>query len=205
MFGVGDLAAAQPRLLIELLHQAVAGVVVGDTRSMAQQVLHGHRPVGRHQFELAVVLNADLLIGKFRNVFGDRVVEQQMAFLQQHHDADGDDRLCHREDAEDRILRHRRRGSGILFAQSIEPADLAAACHHHGHARYGSLVDIALERIRHALQSNRRQPQRFRFGLRQRRGLRGSGMPGGGLRVHGLSRLLLFLVAGVKFGVEHTG
>src|SRR5947208_9840885 len=26
MFGVGDLAAAQPRLLIELLHQAVAGM-----------------------------------------------------------------------------------------------------------------------------------------------------------------------------------
>src|SRR6266478_4345533 len=35
MFGIGDLAAAQPRLLIELLHQSVAGVIVGDARSMA--------------------------------------------------------------------------------------------------------------------------------------------------------------------------
>jgi hypothetical protein len=30
MFGVGDLAAAQPRLLVKLLHQAVAGVIVSD-------------------------------------------------------------------------------------------------------------------------------------------------------------------------------
>ena len=40
MFGIGDLAAAQPRLLIELLHQAVAGMVVGDARGMPQQILN---------------------------------------------------------------------------------------------------------------------------------------------------------------------
>src|SRR5947207_15802354 len=70
------------------------------------------------------------------------------------------------------------------------------------------MVPLSISRLNASdMRCNRteRQPQRFRLCLRQRRGLRGSRMPGGGLRVHGLSRLLLFLVAGVKFGVEHTG
>ena len=74
MLGVADLAAAQPRLLIELLHQAVAGVFVSDAGSVAQQILDRDRPLQRHEIELAVVLDADLLVGKFRNEFGDGVV-----------------------------------------------------------------------------------------------------------------------------------
>ena len=135
MFGVADLAAAQPRLLIELLHQAVAGMLVGDARGVAQQILDRHRALQRHQFELAVVLDADLLVGKFRNEFGDGIVEQEVTFFQQHHDADGDDRLGHREDAEQRVVRHRRGCRRALPAECIEPADLAAARHHHGRAR----------------------------------------------------------------------
>ena len=42
--------------------------------------------------------------------------------------------------------------AGILPAERLEPADLAAARDHHGHARRGSLVDVALERVRHPLQ-----------------------------------------------------
>ena len=61
MLGIGDLAAAQPRLLIQLLHQAVAGVIVGDARSVPQQILDCHRPLERHQVELAVVFDADFL------------------------------------------------------------------------------------------------------------------------------------------------
>ena len=72
VFGIADLAAAQPRLLVELLHQAVAGVVVGDARGVPQQILDRHRPRQRHQFELAVVLDADLLVGEFRNEFRRR-------------------------------------------------------------------------------------------------------------------------------------
>ena len=196
VLGIGDLAAAQPRLLVQLLHQAVAGVVVGDARGVAQQILDRHRPLQRHEVELAVVLDADLLVGKFRNELRDGIVEQEVAVLDQHHDADGDDRLGHREDAEDGVVRHRRGGRRALLAERVEPADLAAARDHHGRAGQGSLVDLALEGVRHALQADGRQPERFRLGLRQRRGLRGGGVLGGGLRVHGLSRLLLSLLAG---------
>ena len=69
VFGVGDLAAAQPRLLIQLLHQAVAGVVVGNARGVPQQILNRHLPLQRYEVELAVVLDADLQVGKFRMNF----------------------------------------------------------------------------------------------------------------------------------------
>ena len=161
VFGVGDLAAAQPRLLVELLHRAVAGVVVGQARGVPQQVLNGHLPLHRHELELAVVLDADLLVGKLRDEFRDGIAEEEVAVLDQHHDADRDDRLGHREDAEDAVVRHRRGGRRALPADRIEPADLAAPRHHHGRAGQGSLVDLALEGIRHPLQADARQPDAF--------------------------------------------
>ncbi len=188
VFGVGDLAAAQPRLLVQLLDGAVAGVVVGQARGVPQQVLNGHLPLHRHQVELAVVLDADLLLGKLRNEFCDRVVEDEVAVLDQHHDADRDDRLGHREDAEDAVVRHRRGCGRALAADRIEPADLTAPRHHHGRAGEGALVDLALEGIRHPLQAGAREPDRFRLGVGERRGLGGGCLPGGGLGVHGLSR-----------------
>ncbi len=50
---------------------------------MPQQILNCHRPLERHQIELAVVFDADLLAGKFRNVFGDGVGEQEMTLFEQ--------------------------------------------------------------------------------------------------------------------------
>ena len=174
VFGVADLAAAQPRLLIELLHQAVAGVVVGDARGVPQQVLNRHRPLQRHEVELAVVLDADLLVGEFRDEFRDGIAEQEMAVLDQHHDADRDDRLGHREDAEDRMsCAIGADGRRALPAERLEPADLAAPRHHHGRAGQGSLVDLALEGVRHPLQPDRREPERFRLGVRAATGSAG--------------------------------
>jgi hypothetical protein len=195
MLGIADLAAAQSRLLVHLLHQAVAGVVVGDARGVAQQVLDRHLPLQGHEVELAVVLDADLLVGKFRDEFRHGIAEQEMAVLDQHHDADRDDRLCHGEDPEDRVVRHRRARRGALFAERLEPADLAAPRHQHGGAGQRALVDLALERVRHPLQPGRGETQRFRFGLGERRGLRDGGWLGCGLRGHGLSRLLFLLLA----------
>src|SRR5205814_263184 len=72
-------------------------------------------------------------------------------------------------------------------------AELAAAREHYGDARDGSLVDVALERIRHPLQSGWRKPERFRLCLGKRRRLRNAGPLGGGLRGHGLSRFFFGL------------
>ena len=191
MLGIADLAAAQPRLLVLLLHQAVAGVVVGDAGGVAQQVLHRHRPRQRDQVELAVVFDTDLLVGELRNELGDGIAKDKMAVLDQHHDADRDDRFGHGEDAEQGVARHRRGLSRALLAERVEPADLAASRHHDRCARQGSLVDLALEGIRHALQPDGGQSKRFRFRLGQRGRLRGGGGFGGGLRGHGLSRVVL--------------
>ena len=75
---------------------------------MAQQILHRDRPFGRDQFELPVLLDADLRIGEFGDVFRDGVSDEQPSVLDQHHERDRDDRLGHRIDAEDRVAAHRR-------------------------------------------------------------------------------------------------
>src|SRR5215472_9263547 len=184
MLGIGDLAAAQLRFLVELLHHAVAGVVVGDAGGMAQQVLHRHRASYVDELEPAVGLDADLLPGEFRDEFRHGVTEQQMAFLDQRHDRDRDDRLCHREDPEDGVVGHWPSIRRALFADGVEPADLAPARNQYSRARKGPLVDFALEAIGQFLQSGRRQADRLRLGVRKWRGLRAGGLPGGNLCVH---------------------
>jgi len=196
VLGIGDLAAAQPRLLVELLHQAVAGVVVGDARRVPQQVLDRDRPLDRHQFQRAVGLDADLLVGKLRDEFCDRICQQEMPVLQQHHDADRHDRLGHGIDAEDRIVGHWRSRGRALSANGLEPADLAPPPHHEGDAGDGSLVDLALQRVGGARQAGRGKSEGFGPGLGQGRGVGGRGLSGGGLGVHGLSRWLLLLGQG---------
>jgi hypothetical protein len=93
MFGIGDLAAAQPRLLIELLHQAVAGVVVGDARSVAQQDPAPSSAACNGTSSSLPLFSTPTFVGEFRNELCDRVGEQEVAVLDQHHDADRDDRL----------------------------------------------------------------------------------------------------------------
>src|SRR3954453_9932457 len=168
-------------------------MVVSNARGVPQQIVDRHRPDQRHELELAVVLNADFLVPKLRYVFRHRIVQQEMTFLKQHHDPERYDQFCHREDAEDAVERHRRGRHRALPAKRLEPADLAAARDHHGDARDGSLVDVALERVRHPLQSGWRKPERFRLCLGKRRCLRNAGPLGGGLRGHDLSRFLFGL------------
>jgi hypothetical protein len=153
MLGIIDLAAPNPRLLIELLHQAVTGVFVSDAGGVAEQILDGDRPLHRYKIEAAVVFDADFLVGKFRDEFGDGIIEQEVTFLEQHHDADRNDRLGHGKDAEDRVPRHRGACARVLLAKRVEPADLAASGDHDGRTGHGSFVDLALEHIGHPLQA----------------------------------------------------
>jgi len=71
----------------------------------------------------------------------------------------------------------------------------------HGKYRW-DILDLALEGVRHPLQARGREPERFGLGVREGGGLRGGSLPGGGLRVHGLSRCLLVACEGRKFGAE---
>ncbi len=181
VLGIGDLAAADAGLLVELVHGTVALVLVGEARSVAEQVLHRHRPLGRNQLQLAAADHADLLAGELRNELGNRVAEQQVTVLDQRHDADRHDRLGHREYPEDRIVRHRRGARRALLAHRLEPADLAAPRHQHGDAGNGSLVDLALEGVRHGLEAGPRQARAFRGGPRAKAGSAARSWPAGRL------------------------
>jgi hypothetical protein len=66
----------------------------------------------------------------------------------------------------------------------------------------GSLVDLALEGIRHPLQPDRRKAECFRLCLRERGRLRGGGLPGGGLRGHDFS---LWLLLGLGRSLAQNG
>ena len=191
------------------MHQAVAGVVVGDARGVPQQILDRHRPLQRDQFELAVVLDADLLVGEFRNEFGDRIVQQEVAFLEQHHDADRDDRFSHREDAEDACCAPSASEAAGLCRpsasnQPIWPrrATITVA---------PGRVPLSISRLNASdMRCSRTDDSPSDSGLAcgQRRRLRGRGVFGGGLRGHGLSHLLLSLAVAVgrwNSGAERRG
>ena len=83
-----------------------------------------------------------------------------------------------------------------MLSERIEPSDLAPARHHDRGTWNGSVVDFAPQHVRHALQRWGKKPDRFRFGERQRRGLRDGDPPGGGWRGHFLF-LCSFWLAGL--------
>ena len=71
---------------------------------MAQQVDHLHRPGDRLGQEAAGDPGAeDAEVRPFGNEAVNRVVERDLAFLDQHHEGDRGDRLGHRIDAEDGV------------------------------------------------------------------------------------------------------
>ena len=81
---------------------------IGDARGMAQQILDRDRALQRleRQRRLAALirlLDADLHVGKGRNVFRDGIVERELAVLDQHHRGNRRDRLRHRIEPEDRV------------------------------------------------------------------------------------------------------
>ena len=98
-----------------------------------------------------------------------------------------------------------RLSAGLCRPMRVEPADLALARDHHGDAGQGSLVDLALERVRQLLQSGRRQPDASPAWPAGSGGVCGlAACFGGGLRVHGLSPECSCL-AWVKSGAEVVG
>ncbi len=115
------------------------------------------------QFELAVVLDADLLSANSGMYFASGSVEQQIR---------PSSTSCMMPIETIGLVIEKMRkmlsrvigalGAGGLPAERLEPADLAAAGDQHGDAGHGALVDLALERVRHPLQPAWRQSERFR-------------------------------------------
>ena len=96
---------------------------------MAQQVLDGDGPLGIHQLDFRAMRDGNFPTPKFRQVFFNRVAQQEASLLPQHHRRHGNDGLRHRVDSENAVLRHRRIAGGIAPAIALEVRQPAAPRH----------------------------------------------------------------------------
>jgi hypothetical protein len=82
--------------------------VVGEAAHVGEQILDPHRPLTGIRQEVRIAAAAeDAQIAPLRNPAMDRIVQLEMALLEEHHQGDRRDRLGHRVDPEDRVLAHR--------------------------------------------------------------------------------------------------
>ena len=162
LLGRGDRVPGHPFLGVRLLHPGVARVrPVDEPGGVAEQVLDRHLALGRHQrvghlAGLGVEAgDAHLERLELREVPGDGIVEQDAPVLHQHHDRDRGERLGHRVEAEDRVLRHGRAALRIALAQRLEVGDLAPPRHQRDRAGIAALGDLALDHLGDARQLRR--------------------------------------------------
>ena len=106
--GVGETGLHQ-----RIFHGRVLGeLAVGEAGGVAQQVLHRHGAIRR---DLAAT-DGDALVLERGKMLGHRIAELDVAILDQQHGGDGDQRLGHGVDAEDRV-----RLIGVFLTGSWKP------------------------------------------------------------------------------------
>src|SRR6266508_5018258 len=96
-------------------------------------------------------------VGEIRNVARDRVVESQLARLDQHERADADNRLGHGRDTEDRVRLHRLAGLDVAEAHAWQLCRLALPGDETHRSRDLAAVNAAGDVGAGALQSRPRQ------------------------------------------------
>ena len=162
-------AGVQHPIVDERAVDRMAGVQdVAQPGGVLHQVAHRHAPapldrLGLH-VPVGVLPGVDLEIGERRNVSRHRIVELPLAFLVQHHQRHADDRLGHREDAEDRIGLDRIVLADIELADRVAEDQLAVPRQHRDDAGQLAVVDHRLHAGVEPLQPFRRDPDVFRCG-----------------------------------------
>jgi hypothetical protein len=130
---------------------------------VAQQVLHRGLLLDRFQ----PLRGGHLLVGKFGQPTADRIGEQQLPTLNQHHDRHRNDRLGHRINAEDAVDLHGCARGRVLLAHGLQQADLPAP-RDHGHSpRQPAAVDFMSQHIHQALRALGAQAHISRVGVGQ--------------------------------------
>ena len=116
--------------------------------------MNGDFSLSRFGTVLAIRIQDDhVRFGQLRQIPGHRVIEQEVAFLVEHHHGQTRDRLRHRGEPEQRVCLHRLPVVDIGHAEVLEIGNLAIAGDH-GHGTGNLfLVDGVLN-----LRSNPRQP-----------------------------------------------
>ena len=162
--------AERIRLVVEAIDGRVAEEPVGETRGVGQQVLDGDRTRRRHAVS---AVGQDRHVGELGHELRDRVVERDLAFLDQDHHRDAGHRLGHRVDAEDVAALQGVAGRGVARPDRRPVDDLPPARHHRHHAGQPAVVDIGLHRRRDAGQRILRHPDRAGARVRESGVVRG--------------------------------
>ena len=142
---------------------------------MGQQIADRHRPLRRPGFVRAIVIDArqhDLAARELGKVFRHRIVDADLALLDEHHHRQRGDRLGHRRDPEDRVGRHRH-GFRVELPGCVEKQLAVAVDDHHRYRRHIAACDaLAKKRREHGASALR---QRRRGGLKRENENRGDG------------------------------
>ncbi len=142
---------------------------VDQTGFVAEQVAHGDFAGGRAGC-LAVGFQ-HFRAGEFRNVFRDRIFEGELAFFDQLHGRDRDDRLGHGVDAEDRLGRHRVGVVRAFRADGGDVDDLTALGDQQHGAGNAAGFDFSFEVSLGLVESSLVEAERSGIGGHRQRGL----------------------------------
>lgn len=108
-----------------LVDEIVPVLAVHQPRGVPQQILHDHRPAlwleGQGSFAADDVglLDSNLQILELGQVLRDRRQQIELAFLDEHHRRNRDDRLGHRRKPEDRVDFHRDLFFAVLITDRL--------------------------------------------------------------------------------------
>ena len=151
------------------MHHAIATTAVDQSGGVAHQVLYRDLTIGRHGFGgwFAGLARGDAHVCEFREVFAQRIINQDLALLIKHQGAYGRHRFCHRRDIENGVRRHRESTRLVAPAVGIQRHQLAAPgdCDHR--ARYAAGLDIGFEHRADPGQPFAGEPDLFRLAARQ--------------------------------------
>ncbi len=114
---------------------------------MGQKVIHGDRPLGRHQPSFAVVVrDFDHGVREFRNVLADGIVERDHTPLIENQRRRRGEHLPDRRQGKNRVVPH---GYALRhLTRGTQPDDLAVTSHH-GNPRGDS--PVCYRRVHHLL------------------------------------------------------
>ena len=154
----------------------IGAAAVGEARGVAEQVVDQDRPLLRLERDLAVGRgHADLHGRESREVVGELALQRQARLLGQRQRADGDHRLGHRRQLEDRVGRRRHAARLVGEAERLEVDELALARDRDDGAGDAVALDLAGEEGLDAAQPLARHADALGRGAGKRLGVRGSG------------------------------
>ena len=154
--GIGLILGHRLGVAPDHLHGRVPERRIGQPGGVAEQILHRHRPFGRH------TLGADRAIGEFRQILGDWGGDLQLAFFRQDHRCGRSQGLGHRGDPEDRVELHRRLGLAVAPAEGLGIGNMAATGDQYDRPGDQVALDILPECRREAGKTLCRQPDFLR-------------------------------------------